>query len=895
MVSYSVIEKNISNLASDIQNDDYCYDNFIFDFLTCYNLPKATITLLKKGKHNLSKLDGCTILKKKTFFFEEKDRDLHHTINDLNQDSKTHKHNPRFIIVTNYKNILAIDTKTKDNLDCSLNDLPKNFDFFLPLAGIEKTAYKNENPADIKAASKMAKIYDEILKDNKYQDDKDLRELNIFLSRLLFCYFAEDTGVFDKAIFTNSVSSHTAVDGSDLDLYLNRLFESLNVKDKSKFPNYLQKFPYVNGGLFAANYDAPKFSKKSRDLISECGQLDWSEINPDIFGSMIQAVVDPSMRGGLGMHYTSVPNIMKVIEPLFLNELKEEFEKAYNDEAKLNKLLGRITKIKIFDPACGSGNFLIIAYKELRLLEIEIWNRRCELKSLFKSDAHSFISLENFYGIEIADFACEVAVLSLYLSKHQMNVKFKENFGHTKPILPLKESGKIICANATRINWEEVCPKKAGDEIYILGNPPYLGARNQKKEHKDDMDFVFKGRLNKYRDLDYIACWFFKGSNYIQNSNIKLALVSTNSICQGDSVGLFWPNIFSLDIDIFFTHTSFKWQNNAKSNAGVVVVIVGLKDKRNKAKKLIFTNQSQFDVDNISPYLTKGSNLVVSRRKKAISNNLPKMAYGNYTGGCAELFLNIEEKDYLVNKYPNLKKYIKKMIGSNEFIKSIPRFCLWFKGINLDDEIFNIPEISQKITEIKNRRLQSADKNLNLLALRPHQFRDLKETKASSIIIPIVSSERREYLPIGFLDDRSIIPNSAQAIYEAEPWLFGLLASKMHMTWLKAVGGKLEERIRYSAEICYNTFPFPTISEKQKQIIQKQVYSILSEREKHPEKTMAQLYDPEKMPDGLRRAHNFNDLAIERCYRSKPFASDEERLEYLFKLYEKMTSEVQDE
>ena len=887
----SQIEKNIAGFVAKFSKENYQKDDFIFDFLTCYNLPKATITLLKKGKHNLSKLDGCIILKKKIFFFAEKEQDLHLTINNLDQDNKTHKHNPRFIIVTNYKNILAIDTKSKDSLDCLLNDLPKNFDFFLPLAGIEKTFYQDENPADIKAASKMAKIYDEILKDNEFQTKEQLHQLNIFLSRLLFCFFAEDTGVFAKAIFTNSLSSHTTSDGSDLDSYLNRLFQSLNKADKSHYTNYLQKFPYVNGGLFAKNYDVPKFSKKSRDLIIECGQLDWSEINPDIFGSMIQAVVHPSMRGGLGMHYTSTPNIMKVIEPLFLNELRAEFEKAYNNEAKLKKLWSRITKIKIFDPACGSGNFLIIAYKELRKLEIEIWNRRCELKNLFKSDAYSFINLENFYGIEIDDFAHEIAILSLYLAKHQMNVKFKENFGHTKPILPLKESGKIICANATRINWEEVCPKKEGDEIYILGNPPYLGRRNQNKEQKADIKFTLGG-IKRFSSLDYISCWFFKASEFIQNSKSKFAFVSTNSICQGELLSIFWPNILKLNLEIFFAYTSFKWQNNAKKNAGVTCIIIGIRQVDEKGIKTLFKDNNSLMVKEISPYLSDAKSIIIERCSKSISK-LPKLSYGNLPGGCTDLILTPNEKEFIINKYYQIEKFIKKFTGSQEFIKGQERYCLWFKNINLDNRIFQIPEIAERIKKVGNTRTSSKDCSLNSLATRPHQFRDLKETKTSSIIIPIVSSERREYLPIGFLDDKSIIPNSAQAIYEAEPWLFGLLTSKMHMAWLKAVGGKLEERIRYSAEICYNTFPFPTISETQKQIIQKQVYNILSEREKHPEKTMAELYDPDKMPDGLRQAHHFNDLAIENCYRAKPFASDEERLEYLFKLYEKMTNEEQ--
>lgn len=874
----SQIEKNIVGLIDKFSQENYQKDDFIFDFLTCYNLPKATITLLKKGKYNLSKLDGCIILKKKIFFFEVKEQDLHLTINNLDQDIKTHKHNPRFIIVTNYKNILAIDTKTKDSLDCLLNDLPKNFDFFLPLAGIEKTAYKNENPADIKAASKMAKIYDEILKDNEFQSEEQLHQSNIFLSRLLFCFFAEDTGIFDKAIFTNSVSSHTNADGSDLDSYLNRLFQSLNKQDKSQYPNYLQKFPYVNGGLFAKNYDAPKFSKKSRDLIIECGQLDWSEINPDIFGSMIQAVVHPSMRGGLGMHYTSVPNIMKVIEPLFLNELKEEFEKAYNDEAKLNKLWSRIATIKIFDPACGSGNFLIIAYKELRKLEIEIWNRRCELRNFSKNDAHSFISLENFYGIEIDDFAHEIAILSLYLAKHQMNVKFKENFGHTKPILPLKESGKIICANATRINWEEVCPKKEGDEIYILGNPPYLGANRQSCEQRSDMFTLFKDFKN-YKALDYIACWFFKGAKYISGINAKCSFVSTNSIVQGEQVAILWPNILKNFLEIGYAHVGFKWNNSAKKNAKVIVVIIEIRNISNKPK-FIFRKDKKSKSSNINYYLSDSKNIIIKDKKKSFVNHQLFERCG-YINKSDNLFFSESEYQSALDKYPNIKLYTRLLIGANEMLKGINRYALWISDDQYHDAL-QIPLIKTRIELTKIARNNGK---------KPYQFNKMKNASSSILVAPRVSSEKREYFPVKFFDNNVTINDSVVAIYDPEPYIFGIISSKMHMAWLKAVGGRLKTDIRYSSTLCYNTFPFPAISEKQKQIIKKQVYNILSEREKHPEKTMAQLYDPDKMPDGLRQAHHFNDLAIESCYRSRPFTSDEERLEYLFKLYGEMVDE----
>jgi len=566
------IEENLSNLIKN-----FSQENFIYELLLAYGLPKTTITLLKKGKQNLSKKSGQMILKKKLFFQESEspNQDLHILIDEIQKDKNTYRHNPRFIVITNYQQILAIDTKTKESLDEKISNLHKRFDFFLPWAGIEKANHQNENPADVKASEKMAKIYDEIQKENQFKNEEDLCDLNIFLSRLLFCFFAEDTGIFKASSFTDSLDSHSYINGEDLENFFEKLFAVLNAKNRENFPQYLQQFPYVNGGLFADKIKIPKFNAKSRSLIIECGELDWKEINPDIFGSMMQAVVHHEKRGTMGMHYTSVPNIMKVIEPLFLQELKNEFAKNFDDYKKLNQLLLRLENIRIFDPACGSGNFLIIAFKELKKLEIAIFQRLQEITSAFTLP-FSRIKLSQFYGIELDDFACQTAKLSLWLAEHQMNVKYMEIFGKANPTLPLQEGGKIICGNATRLDWEEICPKDEGKEIYILGNPPYLGARVQNEDQKQDMDFVFNKKLSKYRDLDYIACWFFKASQFITNSSAKFAFVSTNSICQGDSVGLLWPYLFELNVEIFFAHTSFKWQNNAKYNAGVTVVIIGL-------------------------------------------------------------------------------------------------------------------------------------------------------------------------------------------------------------------------------------------------------------------------------------------------------------------------------
>jgi type I restriction-modification system DNA methylase subunit len=848
--------------------------------LESYYLPKASISRLQKGNLNLSKVPGEVSWKKKLFFKEELNKDLHLTISALKNEIK---HNQRFIIVTDYETLLAVDTVTQDQLDIPIKELPKYYDFFLPWAGMEKATHAAENPADVKAAEKMAKLFDEIKKDNPDTSAEFIHNLNIFFSRLLFCYFAEDTNIFEDNQFSHAVESHTRGDGSDLDAYLNRLFWVLNtpVDKRGDIPHYLNAFPYVNGGLFKEEIPCPKFTSKSRQLLIDSGDSnDWSAINPDIFGSMFQAVISPEHRGGLGAHYTSVPNIMKVIEPLFLNDLNEEFENASGNEKKLKELLHRISKIKLFDPACGSGNFLIIAYKELRRLEMLI------LKEL-GGFAFSGIHLNNFYGIELDDFAHEIAKLSLWLAEHQMNVEFFNEFGRTNPTLPLQEAGQIVCGNACRLDWEKVCPKNEGDEIYIMGNPPYLGARMQDEVQKHDLDIVFKGFTN-YRDLDYIGCWFFIGAKYIKGINAKLAFVSTNSICQGLQVGLLWPPIFDENIEISFAHTSFKWQNNAKQNAAVVVVIIGLSNE-SEALKYIYYNGLSKSVKSINAYLSEGSKTFISRRSKPLSFSF-EMSFGNMPNDGGGLIFDGQFKGALIKENPPIEQFIKKYIGAAEFIQGSQRYCLWIS----EDQFINLkksPLLKERIEICKNHRLNSKDKGTKKLANKPFQFRDTNEPRYSQIIIPSVSSERRVYVPMGFLMKDSVISNSAQAIYDAEPWLLSVLTSKVHMVWLQNIGGKLKSDYRYSKDIVYNTFPFPQISTHRKEELTQCTFRILEEREKHPEKTLAELYDPDKMPEGLKEAHRLNDEAVERCYRSTPFNSDEERLEYLFKLYEKMIQE----
>lgn len=874
------LEKNIRKLVAEIDQE-----NFIYDLLLAYELPKASITRLKKGKYNLAKVDGEILWKKKLYFKTVPGDDLHHTIDEMKSGKEAAKHQPRFLVVTDFQTWLAIDTKTDDSLDIAFKDLPNHFDFFLPWAGLEKTQVQGESLADIRAAERMGRLYDIICDTNATESDKERHALNIFLSRLLFCFFAEDTGIFQDDQFSTGIASHTAVDGSDLTPYLQKLFQVLSNPERGGLPDYLKKFPYVNGGLFNEEYPVPTFNRKARQIIIECGALNWKEINPDIFGSMIQAVVHTDQRGSLGMHYTSVTNIMKVIEPLFLNDLYEELDKAGVSQKKLERLLTRLRNIRIFDPACGSGNFLIIAYKALCRLEIEILKR---LKGPQKSLSFmSNIKLTQFYGIELDDFAQETAKLSLWLAEHQMNMAFKEVFGECKPTLPLQDGGNIICGNATRLNWEKVCPKDGGTEIYILGNPPYLGARMQSKEHKADMAHVFTG-VKSYKNLDYISCWFILGARYIHINNAQLAFVSTNSISQGEQVAILWPHIFALGLEISFAHQSFKWTNNAKGNAGVTCIIVGLSDETKAGSKFLFRDGIKHSVSNINPYLTGGENSGISRRPSPLCQ-FPRMHFGNMPNDRGHLILTEHDKKQLTKQFPEVLPLIRPLLGSSEFIRGSSRFCFW---ITDDDRSLaeSISPIKQRIELVKEARLSSKDAGTQKLASRPHQFREMKCADDHLLIIPSVSSERREYIPIGFLDSDTVISNLAFAIYDPPPYIFAVISCRMHMTWVRAVAGRLKTDYRYSSALCYNTFPFPDISEKQKITLEDHVFQVLDEREKHPEKTMAQLYDPDKMPSGLRQAHHAMDLAVEHCYRNKPFSSDEERLEYLFKLYEEMTA-----
>ena len=867
------IENKVSELIKNLNED-----TFVYDLLLAYNLPKSTITRLEKGTANLSKIDGEVNLKRKLFFKKVEDKDLHLTLSKITEDLK---HENRFVIVTDFRTLLAKDTKINTTLDIHIKDLPKNFDFFLPWAGLEKAQYQNENPADIKAAMKMGKLFDQINIDNNDDSEEFLKRLNVFLSRLLFCFFSEDADIFEENIFSNTVGSLTSEDGSDLKEFFKKLFDVLNTKEEERgdIPNYLNSFPYVNGGLFEEEVEPPSFSKKSRSIIIESGTLSWKDINPDIFGSMFQAVNYAKERGTLGQHFTSVVNILKVINPLFMDELRNELEEARGKKKKLKQLLFRLKNIKVFDPACGSGNFLIIAYKELRRLEMEIFK---EMGSLALSE----ISLNQFYGIELDDFAHEIAILALWLTKHQMNVEFFKEFGRTNPTLPLTDSGNIVHGNACRLDWQEICPKNENDEVYILGNPPYLGGKFQSKKQKSDMAYVF-GESSDFRLLDYVASWFYLSSNYINYSS-SIGLVTTSSICEGSQIVQLWPKILRDDVKISFAHQAFHWGNNAKDKAGVTCIIVGIKNKSIKSKKIIFNNNKVTLVKNINPYLIEGLSIYITRKSSPISN-LPEMVYGELLNDGGYLILSSEEKNKLIRANPEYTRFIKKLVGAKEFIRGEERWCFYLYG---DDKKWKeFKELDNLLKKVTNHRFNSTEKSTKKLASSPHLYYFSAYKEGNSIIIPTVSSSKRNYIPVGYLDSKSLIVAPNQAIYNAEPWILSLLSSKMHMAWVKTFAGRLKTDYRYSSNLCYNTFAFPTISKQRKEELTQCALRIIRERLMYSEMTLAELYDPKKMPKTLEDAHHQNDLAVEQCYRAVPFSNDNERITYLINFHEKMIEE----
>ncbi|MFC8314083.1 DNA methyltransferase [Gordonia sp. NPDC057258] len=890
-LNLKAVEERVAPLA---RRETYDRE-FIFDLLLAYGKPKGNVTRLRNGSLNVAADPVSEVAQKNVIYFRETDREPLADVEELRTSPDVVRYNPRFVIATDYDELVAVDMKTGENKVFPIRDIDKHFTFFLPWAGMEKAQYTSEAHADVKAADRMGKLFDELLQANPELIDEQYgrHALNVFFTRLLFCFFAEDTGIFDDDQFTMAVGSHTQADGSDVQEFLTDLFHALDAENAEDKASYLSAFPYVNGRLFEVTslHVVPAFTKSARGLLLDLGALDWSEINPDIFGSMFQAIVTPGKRSDLGQHYTSVPNILKTIEPLFLDELKEEFDACFNSVGKLEKLLDRIGAIKVFDPACGSGNFLVIAYKELRRLEHAILERLATLSPKHQVlYAVSKIDIENFYGIEIDDFAVEVAILSLWIAKHQMNREFREKFGVEIPLIPLKETGQIRADNATRVDWNDVCPNNGEVEIYLIGNPPYAGAKTQKPEQKEDYRFVFGDRAYS-KNLDYIALWFLKGADYIAGTAAALAFVTTNSVAQGEHVALMFPMIFDRGLEIGFAYTSFKWENNAKRNAGVTVAVIGLRAARPRPK-CIYTDDLRIVADNINGYLADGPDVFIERRKRPLGAQLPEMVFGSMPRDGGGLILSPVEVATMIEQDPRCQTLVKRYMGSSELINDGERYCLW-----IDDEAAglasSIPSIATKLARVTRERTRSKAASTAAYASKPYRFVQISYKPTDSIIVPSVSSERREYIPMGYLGPDTVVSNLAYAVYEAEPWVFGLLTSRMHMVWAKAIGGKMKTDYRYSNTIVYNNFPVPTLPDAVKEQLAVAALRVLDVREYHCEKTLAELYGPDKMPEDLRAAHAEIDARVDSIYSKRAYETDEERLSDLFAMYVEMTAAKQ--
>ena len=908
-LGYREIEERLMVFCDyDIPADEVGYE-----LLYSFGKSERDIERYKEGKGILKTFDGL-LIKGLLCYRAAKTRYMTDCLERLKCDPMVIKAAPKIVAVSNGKSIIAYDMREKDTYENTLERLHCDFAFFYPLMDVERVHYVDENPADVKAAEKLAKLHDELRAYNDFDSDSDLHDLNIFITRLLFCFFAEDTGIFEEGLFTSSIIRYTKEDGSDLADYLDESFNVMDLAHRRRDTlSMVKQFPYVNGGLFSKHIQIPRMGAKARRIIIECGELNWKDINPDIFGSMIQAVVNPEVRATQGMHYTSVPNIMKVINPLFLDELRGEYnkmkerfdkveqlwnlrgikQKEYNAECKSiirdgNNLLKRMSVMKFFDPACGSGNFLIITYKSLRWLEMDILKlqKQCQGEGGQTFVDNSVIRLDQFYGIELLDFPHEVAMLSLWLAEHQMNTKLNEEFGVNTKALPLKNITQIVCGNACRLDWNVVCPHTKDEEVFVFGNPPYLGSRRQDSGQKKDMELVFK---EDYGELDYIACWFMLGARYINSSKAKYAFVSTNSICQGLQVALLWKRILNNNVNINFAYKSFKWTNNAKYNAGVTCVIVGVCCDA-KQKRYIYDKEQFREVTNISPLLMDGPTIFVSTQIRPLNKNVPQMNFGNMPADGGQLILTDEEKGYLVSQDERLSDYCLPLIGADDFINGRRRWCIWL--YDKDKDVYmQIPEIKRRVNNVVEIRKKSSRPNL---AEIPHLFAQITQPLGNNlIVVPSTSSENRKYIPIGYVDKNNIVANSCMVIGTNDMSLFGILTSAMHMVWVKTVGGRLETRYRYSAQLCYNTFPFPKISAAKKKEIADAAEDILVTREFHVGKTLAELYDPEKMPQDLLEVHEKLDDIVESCYPGYPFANDEARLECLFRMYEKMTSKKQ--
>jgi hypothetical protein len=907
------IEEAVSQLALE----PFDRGEFPFSFLRAFGNPETTIKRLRTGSTNQSDIGG--VLQRSNIHIATCDAgEVEFTLSLLRDSPKTATAKAKFILATDGDSFQAEDRTSGETVACDYADFPDHFGFFLPLAGITTVEQIRESSFDIRATGRLNKLYVELLKDNPDWAKAERRpDMNHFMARLIFCFFAEDTDIFvGEGLFTKTVEQMSARDSSDTHEVISEIFRSMDTKITDRqtagIARYANQFPYVNGQLFSGSTEVPRFTKIARSYLNHIGNLNWQKINPDIFGSMIQAVADDEERGALGMHYTSVPNILKVLNPLFLDDLRGKLDEAGDNGRKLLNLRNRIARIRVFDPACGSGNFLVIAYKQMREIEAEINRRRGEL------DRRSDIPLTNFRGIELRDFPAEIARLALIIAEFQSDVLHRGQQEALAEFLPLNSENWITCGNALRLDWLSVCPptgmgvklkgddlfqtpldqseidfENKGGETYICGNPPYLGSTWQNDGQKADLQSIFSHLTSSWRSLDYVSAWFMKAALYGQNTKSSTAFVATNSICQGQQVPILWEQIFLTGHRISFAYPSLKWSNLASNNAGVTVVIVGISQETDTLRRIFVSADSGIssvlEVDHINAYLVSGPNIIVKKITRS-PDERSELIWGNKPADGGNLLLTFSEKSDLINAYPEAARFIRPFPGSSEFISGNQRYCLWI----LDEELAEarlIPEISRRLDAVKEMRAASPKLPTKAAASTPNRFVETRQNGSESlVVVPGISSENRPYLPCGVLSPGTIISNKNYAFFEAPLWNMALIASRMHRVWIATVCVRLRTDFSYSNTLGWNTFPLPRLTEQNKADLNHCAEKILLVREAYFPATIADLYDPDVMPDDLRRAHEENDEVLERIYIGRRFRNDTERLEKLFELYAKITT-----
>ena len=919
------IEEAVSELAAA----PFDAAEFPYAFLAAFGNKKTTIDRLRGGATNGSDVPGGVLQRNNIHIAVCDKGKVRETLIALRTSPKTEKGKVKFLVATDGEDFEADDIASGEGIACAYSDFAKHLGLFLPLAGISTVRQVANNPIDIKATGRLNKLYLELIKENPdWESEARRHDLNQFMARLIFCFFAEDTGIFfGSSLFTQTLQQFTDNQSSNTHEIIAELFRAMDTKLEDRvagnFRPWADAFPYVNGGLFAGTTECPRFSRIARSYLLRAGELDWQHINPDIFGSMIQGIADDEERGSLGMHYTSVPNILKVLDPLFLDDLREQLTAAEGNVRKLMNLRRRIASIRVFDPACGSGNFLVIAYIRMREIEFEIVKK---LRAIYESEAkkkddpNTWMKLENFYGIDIKDFACETARLSLLIAEFQCDARLIGQREACLNILPLKKTGQIHCGNALRLDWAQVCPpverpipveydpsspdgvRTVEDfpdslmppdvETYICGNPPYLGSKWLVEEQKSDLGTVFGDRIKNWKSLDYVAGWIMKAADFGRTNRSVAAFVSTNSICQGQQVPILWPLLFRLGQQIAFAHTSFKWSNLASHNAGVTVVIVGIGADARKPRRLMSEDESGGvfvrETENINAYLVSGRNIEVESAAHP-RGDLSKMQFGNHPYYGGDLIMTTAEADAIVRAAPEAKRFLRPLYGSQELISAAPRACLWISAEDVHAAEAIDPIAIRLAAVAAKRKAATQDKSAQTLAQKPYSFREQVTAERHTLVIPRVSSESRPYLPVGLLEADCIVQDQAFAMYDAPIWNIALIASRLHLIWVATVCGKLETRYRYSNTLGWNTFPVPRLTDANKSDLSRCAQEILLAREAHFPATIADLYDPASMPENLRRAHDYNDETLERIYIGRKFRNDTERLEKLFELYTKMT------